>query len=154
MAANEEPTVHRQIDVDHPSEDVWRLLTEPEGLARWMGHGSRIDPQPGGDVDVADVETGVRRRGRVQVVDPGRRLGLRWWPADGDERRDASDVELVLVPGALGTRVIVTERPVAPSVASLAAVGTATAGGIATPPWGWRLGALSLTSVGGAVLVG
>jgi uncharacterized protein YndB with AHSA1/START domain len=148
--------IHRQIDLDHPVDDVWQLLATSEGLARWLGEGSAVDARPGGALDVDDVETGVRRFGVVDLVEPGARIAWRWWPEDG---ADASTVELELTPTPTGTRVTVTESLVAPTsdadaatvpdaVASTAS--TASTASVAVGPsaaaWTWRGVALALAA--------
>ena len=75
--------VTREITVDVDADEVWRLLSDPDELAAWVGD----------EVRAADVRLG---EGAVT---------WRWAP-DGVE----STVELTLVPDADGTTVRVTER--------------------------------------------
>jgi uncharacterized protein YndB with AHSA1/START domain len=119
------------------TEEVWEALTSPAGVEDWLGDGSELTPVEGSDLDVADVETGVRKRGRVDEVEDGRRLGYVWWPADGgDGDAAATRVTIELVPHEGGTTLVVTERPWP------IATGTATAtASVAVAPrgtWAWR----------------
>ncbi len=123
-------------------DEVWEVLTSAEGVEGWLGEGSTLPPVEGADLDVADVETGVRRLGRVERVEPGRRLGFVWWPADRDDAdRDgdgrggsASRVEVVLSPVDDGTRLVITETPLGPTSASASVAGL----------WAWRSAAVEL----------
>ena len=95
------------VDLDASPDAVWRALTTGDGLAWWMGEGSRIDPRVGGEVDVADVVGGRPRRGQVTEVVPRRLLSFDWWPAD--RSGPASTVAVRIEATEDGTRVSVTE---------------------------------------------
>jgi uncharacterized protein YndB with AHSA1/START domain len=118
-------------------DEVWEVLTDPDGVASWLGDGSDLPPVEGADLDVADVETGVRRVGTVESVEPGRRLGFVWWPADSEGRDDgaagdrATRVEITLVPDGDHTHLTITEVPVSRTEAVTASVADAHA-------WAWR----------------
>jgi uncharacterized protein YndB with AHSA1/START domain len=77
--------ITRELDLQAPAEEVWRLLADPEELAGWVGDEVRSAP--------------VVRDGA------GRRLTWTWAP-DGVE----STVEVVVVEAGERTRVQVTER--------------------------------------------
>lgn len=123
-------------------DEVWEVLTDPEGVASWLGDGSDLTPVEGADLDVADVETGVRRLGRVETVEPGRRLGFVWWPA-GDDHDDgtagdrASRVDIVLRPDGDRTHLTITEVPTS-------AIGTASASVDTARTWFWRAAGVEL----------
>jgi uncharacterized protein YndB with AHSA1/START domain len=96
--------VEREIELDAPPSEVWRALTESD----WLGENTRIDLEPGGDVELVDREDGPRT-GWVEEVEPERRLAL-WWSAEGDE--ESSRVEFELEPAGAGTALRVVEtRP-------------------------------------------
>lgn len=77
--------ITRELDLDTPADDVWRLLTDPDELAGWVGD---------------------EVRGAPVTTDPaGRRLSWTWAP-DGVE----STVEVTVVEEGERTRVHVTER--------------------------------------------
>jgi uncharacterized protein YndB with AHSA1/START domain len=124
--------------MDHTStftadvDEVWEVLTDPEGVESWLGEGSRLTPVEGADLDVADVETGIRRHGRVETVEPRRRLGFVWWPADddGSDGTTATRVDIVLVPDGDTTHLAIRETPVARPGAVVASVQAST--------WAWR----------------
>ncbi len=41
-------TVRRQINIDASPRTIWKFLTAPEELARWLGTEARVDPRAGG----------------------------------------------------------------------------------------------------------
>ena len=117
--------------------DVWEVLTSPDGVESWLGEGSDLPAIEGAPLDVADVETGIRRVGRVETVEPGRRLGFVWWP-EGRDDSDASRVELVLTPDADGTRLDVIELPVVASGVATASLQASNS------TWTWRSAAVEM----------
>lgn len=120
-------------------DEVWEILTTPDGVESWLGEGSDLPPVEGADLDVADVETGIRRVGRVETVEPGRRLGFVWWPVDGDDASGAaSRVDIVLTPDADGTRLDISEIPVGTPGGAVASVATG------HDTWTWRGAAVEL----------
>ncbi|MEA3216573.1 MAG: hypothetical protein QOJ19_2729 [Acidimicrobiia bacterium] len=110
-------TFTRRIHLDAPSEEVWPLLAQPEGWARWLTDDAEVDVRPGGGGRV--VEDGVARGVEIEVVEPQTRVAFRWWRED--DARDASHVELTLVPGDARTTVVVTETRVTEPVATIQA---------------------------------
>jgi uncharacterized protein YndB with AHSA1/START domain len=77
--------ITRELDLDAPADDIWRLLTDPDELAGWVGDEVRGAPV------FSDPDT--------------HRLTWTWAP-DGVE----STVELVVVEEEGRSRVQVTER--------------------------------------------
>ena len=110
--------ITRSVELDATTEAVWRALTEPELLGEWLGSVVELDVRPGGEGVVVEPD-GAVRRARVDEVDPGRRLALRWWPEDGDG--PASTVELDLEETTEGVRVVVTETVLQSSAATASA---------------------------------
>ncbi|MBK5224712.1 MAG: SRPBCC domain-containing protein [Acidimicrobiia bacterium] len=131
-------------DLDAAPGEVWQALTSPEGVDAWLGNGSHLSPVEGSDLDVADIETGVRKRGRVDTVEPGRRLGFVWWPAQqrGDDGDAASRVVIQLVPDGDGTHLTVTESPLDISLRRTG-VTDATAS-LGVHAWVWRAAAVEV----------
>ena len=103
--------VTRETILPAEPADVWRLLTQPERLAAWLGTDAEIDLRPGGDLAVRTSD-GELRTGWVEETDAPARLSF-WWSADGDD--EATRVQLDLEEAGYGaTRLIVTEsRPLA-----------------------------------------
>src|SRR5690242_15769043 len=102
--------VVREIELPNGPDEVWEALTEPDELERWLAPAVELDARPGGEgrFRFADGET---RLARVEAVEPGRLLELRWWRVDGS---DETVVAIALQPLELGTRVVVTERALGP----------------------------------------
>jgi uncharacterized protein YndB with AHSA1/START domain len=101
--------VTREATLNVTPAEAWRSLTEPEGLATWLGEALELELRPGGDLRLR-LPDGEERSGWVEVVEPEHRLAF-WW-AHGDE--DATRVELGLEESGTGTLVTVTEsRPLA-----------------------------------------
>ncbi len=116
--------VHRTIDVEAAPDDVWRLIVDDDERARWFGGPTTLEPRPGGSGSFVEPD-GTRRSARVDEVVPGRRLSWTWAPADRDDPAGgatdeddgaASRVEIDLSPCHGGTRITVTETPVAPGM--------------------------------------
>jgi uncharacterized protein YndB with AHSA1/START domain len=110
-------TIERRLDVDAPAEQVWPLLGDPDGWARWLADEADVDVRPGGRGRL--VEDGTVRQVEVDDVDVGRRVSFHWWP-EGDEG-DSSRVELELRPGtdpAERSTVVITETRTVPVAGS------------------------------------
>ncbi|MEV8094036.1 SRPBCC domain-containing protein [Kitasatospora sp. NPDC085879] len=58
-----------------PPEELWRLVTSPEGTALWLGEGAHPLGGPGTGYATADGTTG-----EVRSHHPGSRLRLTWRP--------------------------------------------------------------------------
>jgi len=88
--------VERRIVLETPREEVWAALTEPARLSAWIGAEVDLDVRSGGR-GTARRADGAMRRIRVEVVEPPRRLVLRWWPYEHDGRPGLSTrVEFLL----------------------------------------------------------
>jgi uncharacterized protein YndB with AHSA1/START domain len=99
-------SIHVDEFLPHPPGRVWRALTDPERLARWLmpndfvpaiGHRFtfRTDPVPGTDFD--GVVTCV-----VLALEPERRLRIGWAGGPGID----TTVTWTLVPEGRGTRLL------------------------------------------------
>jgi uncharacterized protein YndB with AHSA1/START domain len=83
--------VRRETELDAPREDVWALVSEPEGLATWLADEVALDAvEPGARGTV--TEHGEERHVTIEDVDPGRRVSLSWCAPGGEP----SLVELTL----------------------------------------------------------
>ena len=58
-------------------DEVWRALTEPESLARWLGRPNDVELSAGGHF-VLDLPEGDRVEARVRELEPERVLELDW----------------------------------------------------------------------------
>ena len=122
--------VTRSVDLDADVDDVWRAVADPDERALWL--------------DDPDARARRVRVDEVSGGDAARRMVWTWWHP-GDEG-DASTVSVVVAPRiGGGTRVVVTERLVAPAPATLRA--SAAAGGFRSRSallWGHRMLGLEL----------
>ena len=115
--------VERSIELPVESDRVWEALVDDELRSDWLGDDVSLDPEPGGALDVRDGDE--HRVGVVERVEPGRRLGLRWWPETRPDETSEGDV--VLVPVTTGTRLTVIERravPITMSASATASIAT------------------------------
>lgn len=101
--------VTRQTTVPAGPGEAWQALTDPDGMADWLGEALELDLRPGGELRLR-LADGEERAGWVEAVEPERRLAF-WWAREDE---DATRVELELDSVEEGTRVTVTEsRPLA-----------------------------------------
>ena len=114
--------VRRETSFENEPEELWQAISDEEVLERWLGEEVELDPVEGADVRV--VTDGEERNGRVDEVDEGSRIVFTW-SRDGGE---SSQVELTVLPDAVGSRLIVVERAVT--------------GPVGMAPWGPSLRAL------------
>src|SRR5262245_44670381 len=86
-----------ELDLPAPIEEVFRHLTDPAAMIRWMGQHVTLDPAVGGAFEV-DIN-GVPVRGRYLEVDPPRRVVVSWGVAGStDLPPGATEVEFTLPP--------------------------------------------------------
>lgn len=100
--------VVREIELDAPADEVWRVVSEAAELATWLGDEVALDVTPGARGRV--VDGGVTRTVVVDDVEPGRRVSFRWWE-EGDGDGGVSEVVITVVPGDGPTRLVVRETP-------------------------------------------
>ena len=100
------PSVRREVVLPVDPERAWELITDPAELEGWLADEVALDPEPGGEVRAA-WESGERREGVVEEVEPERRLVFQW---------EDSRVVWTLDPVPGGTRFVVVERSLAPVV--------------------------------------
>ena len=122
------PSVTRSVELEADRDAVWEAIADPEVRAAWL-----------------DDEDAAARTVRVDQVEAGRRLVWTWWRDDGDEP-DAATVEIAVSPReGGGTRVVVTETPVAAPLSASAAAPVPRA--TADRRWDYRLLGLELLFV-------
>ena len=118
-----EPVVlTRDVLLDMPVDDLWRLVADPDGLRLWLGDSVELDLRPGGVGTVRDGgraddggEQVVVRHVRVDRVEPAHELAFTWWRADvPDTASQGSQVvfQLTTVPG--GSHLHITETLLGP----------------------------------------
>lgn len=104
----DEHSLRREVTLSVDRERAWASIAEPGELSAWLADEVNLELQPGAR-GALRWRTGEERHAVVEEVEEGRRLVLRWWVQDGDP----SLVELTLDDVAGGTRLTVTEIPLA-----------------------------------------
>jgi uncharacterized protein YndB with AHSA1/START domain len=113
-----------EVDLPAPAEEVFRHLTDPAAMVRWMGQHATLQPVPGGAFEI-DIN-GVPVRGQYLEIDPPRRVLVSWGVAGSTEMPPgATQVEftLTLTPAPADTRLRLVHRGLPPDQASIHAVG-------------------------------
>jgi uncharacterized protein YndB with AHSA1/START domain len=111
-----------EVDLPAPPEEVFRHLTDPAAMIRWMGQHATLKPVPGGAFEV-DIN-GVPVRGRYLEIDPPRRVLVSWGVAgNSDMPPGATEVEFTLTPTAAGTRLRLVHRGLSPGQEEVHAAG-------------------------------
>src|SRR5215472_2209372 len=102
-----------EVDLPAPPEEVFRHLTDPAAMIRWMGQHAVLKPVPGGAFEI-DIN-GVPVRGQYLEVDPPRRVLVSWGVAGNDGMPPgATEVEFTLTPIPAGTRLRLVHRRLPP----------------------------------------
>jgi uncharacterized protein YndB with AHSA1/START domain len=115
-------SVEREILIEASPEVVWRVITEPEHITRWLsdeadvqgraGADGTLTWRPGGRGGRKELETIVPIR--VVEAEPFRRFCFRWNHPEGAEPDGANSalVELTLIEEPNGTRLRVLESDI------------------------------------------
>ena len=111
-----------EVDLPAPPEEVFRHLTDPAAMIRWMGQHAILKPVPGGAFKV-DIN-GVPVRGRYLEIDPPRRVLVSWGVAGSASMPPgATEVEFTLTPTPAGTRLRLVHRGLPPGQEDIHATG-------------------------------
>jgi uncharacterized protein YndB with AHSA1/START domain len=100
--------VERRVEVRREPGEVWDALFDDDFLGEWLGGDVEMERFPRGRVRFVSHDGRVRV-GEVHEVDPGRRLGWRWWEEGDDEGETDTLVEIELERSPSGTLVTVIE---------------------------------------------
>ena len=110
------------LDLNAPVQEVFRHLTDPAAMIRWMGQHAVLTPVPGGAFEV-DIN-GVPVRGQYLEIDPPRRVLVSWGVAGNASMPPGStEVEFTLTPIQEGTRLRLVHRSLPPGQAQVHATG-------------------------------
>ena len=118
----EEGSFETTVDLNAPVQEVFRHLTDPAAMIRWIGQHATLEPAPGGTFEV-DIN-GVPVRGRYLEVDPPRRVVVSWGVAGSTGLPPgATRVEFTLSPTEAGTRLHLVHRNLPPDQAAMHGTG-------------------------------
>jgi uncharacterized protein YndB with AHSA1/START domain len=101
------PEVTRSIEIQAPPRAVWRWLSSPEALRRWLSPTLEIDLQVGGAYRLLGPDQETRISGTVLELVPEGRLVLSWLEEGADWIHPARLVISLTATGA-GTTVTLT----------------------------------------------
>jgi uncharacterized protein YndB with AHSA1/START domain len=77
--------IARDILIEAPVDVVWRVVTEPEHIARWFSDTAEVDLRPGGDgVLTFQQNGGVVAPLVVDTVEPPTTFAFRWSAPEGE----------------------------------------------------------------------
>jgi uncharacterized protein YndB with AHSA1/START domain len=111
-----------EVDLPAPPAEVFRHLTEPAAMIRWMGQHATLKPVPGGAFEI-DIN-GVPVRGQYLEIDPPHRVLVSWGVAGNPGMPPgATEVEFTLTPTPTGTRLRLIHRGLPPSQEDIHAAG-------------------------------
>jgi uncharacterized protein YndB with AHSA1/START domain len=96
--------ITRMVETDLEVDELWSLVADGDGWARWMVDEADVDVTPGSAGTV--VDDGVERSVRIDEIDD-HRVAFTWWPEARPELISA--VELVVLPAVGGSQLRVTE---------------------------------------------
>lgn len=82
-------SIELEVEIDASIEDVWKALTEAEGLTRWLCDEARVTPGVGGSHWVSWGE-GQAGESLTEVWEPGRRLRMRNLPGESSQYSEAA----------------------------------------------------------------
>ena len=74
--------VRYEIEIDAPADEVFRLITEAEGLVQWMAVGAVADAVPGGELRWTH-QNGATMIGRFVELRQSQRIVFTYGWADG-----------------------------------------------------------------------
>lgn len=73
------PAVRFDRRLDHPVDDVWQAITDPERLSHWFPTTVKVDLRPGGEMSFSFPDAGMpAMTGEVTELDPPRLFAFRW----------------------------------------------------------------------------
>jgi len=114
----QQEVISRNVELDISVDQLWQLVSDPDGLTEWLGEAVDIDVQPGGAGTITD--DGVLKFVHVDRVDAGRRLSFSWW--EPDQPQHTAHVVFEVAPAEGGrSRLSITETLRATAVTSAGA---------------------------------
>lgn len=86
-------TIERTTELDLDIDELWSLISTPQGWSSWLVDETDLAVRPGSDGMA--MQDGTERAVHIETVDEGRRVSFSWW--DPDDPSSASFVRLDIV---------------------------------------------------------
>ena len=102
--------IEKEILIEAPIEDVWRVVTEPDQITQWFSQEAELERRTDGAGRLR-FESGQTYYLHVEAFDPPHRFAYRWLHERGSSARPENSmlVELTLHAEASHTRLRVVE---------------------------------------------
>jgi len=84
MSKRNERRIEMTVEVDAPTEAVWKALTDAEELARWFPLKAEVEPRVDGRIWLS-WEGEFEGEHRIQIFEPERHLRTTWDPMTKDD---------------------------------------------------------------------
>jgi len=91
MTLNDDDAVERTVELDVPADELWRLISTPDGWSEWLADSVELTIAPDAEGTVSDA--GVRKQVRIGQVDERRSISFEWWD-EGSSRRSSVDLRI------------------------------------------------------------
>ena len=100
--------IRREVEIDLPTDELWALVSTPDGWQDWLVDEVTIDEATGRGTVVDDGRT---REVVIDTVVEGNYLAFTWW--ETDDETGASQVRIALDQRPNGRhRLTISERPI------------------------------------------
>jgi len=102
--------IEKEILIDAPVDVVWRMVTEPDQMDRWLSERADFAPSPGASGSIR-MSARTTYNIEVEAVEPNRRFAFRWAHRDNENADQGNSmlVEFTFHPEAGSTRLRVVE---------------------------------------------
>ena len=110
--------VERTTDLDLGIEELWGLISTPEGWSSWLVDDTDLVVVPGSN-GVA-TQDGAQRAVRIQTVEEGHGVAFSWWDRDDPSTASFVQLDIVELPSG-GSQLHISERFLGVSAGAMSA---------------------------------
>ena len=100
-------TIERTTELDLGVDELWALISTPQGWSSWLVDATDLDVRPG--ADGAARQDGTERAVHIETVDEGRRVSFSWWDPDDPSSASFVRLDIVELPSG-GSQLHISER--------------------------------------------